>query len=277
MKLLYGIVTLIVGLAGGCGDMRTPNIFAKPSQTDQQDAEYTILLYVLRSADHADRIQSFKSQTEQDTGWKGLFVITEAGHSELYRGKYADHKEASKNLAEAKNYRTPLRVTPYAQAIILPLPGSQPGPVEWNLRHAKGAYTVVVATFHDVPEAKYFGRKANAVAYCRQLREKGKEAYFHHGPANSLVTVGTFGEAAVQMVQRDDRRTPQIQDQGIIAVQREFPYLAVNGRQQLSKQVSQATGQIEKVPDKSYPARIPKGKDGQDDDAINSIGNLQLR
>jgi len=277
MRLRYGILALAVGLTAGCGDVRTPNIFTMPSRADQREAEYTILLYVLKSVDHADRIQSFKTQTERDTGWKGLFVVTRADHSELYWGKYANHKQASKNLAKAKKYRTPLGVKPYAQAIILPLPASQPGPPEWNLKNADGAYTVVVATFHDVPEANYFGRKGNAVAYCRQLRQKGKEAYFHHGPANSLVTIGTFGQGAVRMVQRGDRRTPQILDQGIIAIQREFPYLAVNGRQELTVQMNPATGRIEKVPDKTYPARIPKGNDGQGSDGLHSIGNAQLR
>ena len=153
MKTHLGIMALIAFLVAGCGRGNTPNIFSRTAQVDQQDAEYTVLLYVLRSGDHTDRIQSFRKQTERDTGWDGLFIVTEPDHSELYWGRYSDHKDASRNLAKAKKYRTSLGVKPYAKAIILPLPGSQPGPAEWNLRNVEGVYTVVVATLHDVPDA----------------------------------------------------------------------------------------------------------------------------
>jgi len=274
--MLASVLVSAAGLAG-CDKAKLSSGGLSGQVAADKDAGYTILLYVVSSADHQARSLSYKDQTERQTGWPGMFVVHKDTHSELYWGKYVTGTKAAGDLLQAKRYRTPAGIAPYAQAIIVPLPGSQPGPPEWNLRNAKGAYTVVIATFYDVPEAKYFGRKKNAIAYCKQLRESGEEAYYLHGPANSSVTIGTFNDSAVRMVTSQGQRRPEVHDARILAIQKRFPSLAVNGREQLNwKIVDPVTRKLEKVPDKTYPARIPSDNSArQADSALDYPGNTQ--
>jgi hypothetical protein len=106
-----------------------------------------------------------------------------------------------------------------------PLPGADIGPAAWNLRNVKAPYTYLVATFSDMPERNYVGRKQFAVNYCKQLRDSGYEGYFFHGSVVSLVTVGAFPASSV--LQTDNQA--RIVDPRVDALKRDFPHLAVNG------------------------------------------------
>ena len=274
--LLIWIVVSGVGLIEGCGDPGGgPGIFSGLGKG--KEGKYTIRLYVLPSSDHIERIKSFKVQTERDTGWKGLFVEHREKYSELYWGKYATYAEAEKNLKRAGKYRTPVGVAAYANARIMEYARADPGPSEWDLAEASGVYTVVVAVFYDVPEEKYLGRKKSAVAYCRQLREKGEEAYFWHGSARSTVTIGTFPDAAVVMIDDGNIKHPDIRDPGIQAILDRYPYLAVNGRQELIWEPNPITRKPERKPITPYLAHIPREKGIKQHDAIDSLGNTQSR
>lgn len=268
MKPLGPLLAAILIAVGGCrpGDGaggpaglaigRSPLPTRRTAGRDR--GRYTILLYVMRGADHAARLERYMARTERDTGWRGLFVVSRAGYSELCWGRYAKSKQAAGNLAKAKRYRTPVGVPIYAKAIILPLPDrKQPGPPQWNLHNANGTYTVVVAEFYNVP-GRYQGRENNAVAYCRQLRQQGQQAYYLHGPSVSLVTIGAFPESSIATVMRNNMATPEIRDPRILEIRRRHPYLAVNGLTQLTSRVNPSTGRVEKVPDPTYVNRIEK-------------------
>ena len=258
---------------GGCDQAEVNALLS--SKSAHNEGEYTILLYVLKSADHVERIKDFKTQTEKDTKWKSLFVVHKAGHSELYWGKYATLRQAQKDLKKAKAYRTAVGIPAYAKSMVMPLPGKDIGPPEWNLLNAKGAYTVVVAVFYNVPEANYYGRKQNAVAYCRQLREKGEEAYYHHGISQSTVSIGTFPESAVRMVTRRGVSRPEIQDPRVEAIRRRFKYIAVNGWSQKETVINPKTGRAEWDTAKPRLYRIPRRKEGHQADALDRVGNSQ--
>ena len=221
---------------------------------------YTILLYSLSGADHVTRIARYKAQTEIDTNWKGLQIVHKPDHSELRWGRYRSISEAQKDLKKVKTYRTAIGIPLYSKAIIIPLPGRDVGPTEWNLLNSTGAYSVVVAIFYDVPEADYFGRKRNAVAYCKQLREKGEQAYFHHGISQSTVTVGMFGESAVQMVHERDIIRPEIREPRMAEIAARYKYLAVNGLREKQWVINPKTGKPKKVDTKPYPVHVPKRK-----------------
>lgn len=271
------VLTLLAVAAGnGCRSGVKPTVFSSPAQQNPPE-RFTILLYVLRSADHTSRIQSFKRQTELDAGWRGLYVKNKTGHSELYLGKYATPAEAADDLKKAKKYRTPLDVAVYAQAMVIPLPGTDPGPPEWNLLNANGFYTIIVAVFYDQPEANYFGRKEYAVAYCKQLREKGEEAYFRHGSARSTVTIGAFPKDAIAMVKSGNLTKEQIRSQQMFEIHKRYPELAVNGRQELIWDINPVTGKAEQMPVRSYPAHIPGKKGKQQPDALDRLGYSQPR
>ena len=51
------------------------------------------------------------------------------------------------------------------------------------------------------------------MAIVRQLRKEGEQAYYYHGPSNSLVCVGSFGESAI--IEDPRRRSRQYSSQVI--------------------------------------------------------------
>ena len=136
----------------------------------------TILLYVHKGENHAQEAEEYKRNAQQHAGWKDVYVVNHSGYSELCRSRYPSAEAAAADLKQAKNYRTPVGVQVFAQAMVMPLAEQATGPTPYNLADSKGAFTIVVAEFYDVPSAGYVGRKRFADRYCRQLRDKGTEA-----------------------------------------------------------------------------------------------------
>jgi len=60
------------------------------------------------------------------------------------------------------------------------------------------ARTVRVPTPDVGNPDEFWDFKLAAAEYCKFMREKGYEAYYHHGSGCSVVTVGAFGEDAVR-------------------------------------------------------------------------------
>jgi len=163
MRTIIGILllsALSVLLPAGCTG-------GKFSFGDGQDetGDYTIMLITLSTTDHVQRIGHYKTETEKDTRWQGLFVVHKATHSTLYWGKYHTPAAARKNLKAAKSYIAPAKIPIYAAAMVIPLPGKHVGPPELDLNNAVGEYSVAVAVFYDVLDRKppYIGRKRFAV------------------------------------------------------------------------------------------------------------------
>jgi hypothetical protein len=104
-----------------------------------------------------------------------------------------------------------------------------------------------VAAFE--PGGAYENYKQGAVDYAKYLRDKGYEAYYHHGEAASVVTVGTFGaDAVVKRAGRTDYSDE------VRALQRKesFKYNLTNGA------VWYAVIDGEKAPVRSLLVRIPQ-------------------
>ena len=239
---------------------------ATARETESRD-QYTILLYAYSGPDHVSRIADYKARTEKHAGWRGLRVVNKAGRSELCWGNYPSIEAAHKDLAKARAYRTPAGIAVYANAIILPILGKDIGPPEWNLRNATGAYTVMVAEFYNMPESKYYTRKADAVAYCRRLRDNGFEAYYLHGTVKSLVTVGAFPDSSIRMIREGDTIHPKILDARIEAIlkHKQFEYLAVNGSKELVKMarlVDKTRVKVEAEYLRPIPIHMPDKKEG---------------
>jgi len=181
----------------------------------------------------------------------------------IYWGKYSTIEKAQPNLRTAKAFRSKIGLRPFTQAIIIPLEGKPVGPPEWDIMTTKGVYTVMVADFYDVPEARYVGRKKFAVQYCTQLRDAGWQAYYHHGPVHSAVMIGSYETSVVKTI-REPGHPPinQVMDKGVKTILKTFPQLAVNGRQEIIKVKDPKTGVTRSMPQKSkliyIPGRKPK-------------------
>lgn len=216
---------------GGCDGAKSGKLFS-PSLLRGNADEFSILLYVLSGANREQRIEGYRAQTEEDAGWKGLFVVHGDALSELYWGRHTSRRAARRNLRKARRYRTPVDIPIYEHARIVEHPNSGKGPTEWDLHNADGVYTVAVAVFYNDEKHKVFNRKRLALAYCKVLREEGQEAYYNHGASKSTVTIGAFPASAIKVEKIRGGTTEQkiIQDERMKQICKKFPHLLVNGK-----------------------------------------------
>jgi hypothetical protein len=283
--LLGGVLGLMAAVLAGCNGLRGPAFGGPPPGGNTgpaaapfepgADARFTILLRLhTNPATHIQESEVFRENLVKRVGWRDVFVIHKAGFSELCWGAYETIEAARPNLKTAQEYVAPNRDKVFALARVFPLPTKDVGPPEWSLlNNAKGEYTVLVAIFYDVPEAKYFARKENSLTYCKQLRDEGHEAYYLHGPAQSMVYVGSFPPEAVQKVEINDIARPVVKDKKMLEVMKTFPFLAVNGRSQPTRVINPITGKVSTENVGTYPIPIPQEKSLVSGGAVSRPGN----
>jgi hypothetical protein len=247
--------------------------------------EYTLLLMTLTGPDHVNLADLYLQRTKQYTRWDNLYVVNKDDSSVLYWGRYRTRQDAMKNLQTAKEYVAPAtKQHIFRMATVVPLPGKDVGPPEWNLKNAEGDYTVLVAVFQNLPQRNYFGRKNRAVELCRKLRERGQEAYYFHDIARSGVTIGTFPAGAVA-TQRVARRHPQtgdtfyedlrvVVDPKMKAILKDNPEFLYCGNTEIRSEQDPKTGKIVRRVSPSVPLSISDFKKGQmSTDAFHRSGN----
>jgi hypothetical protein len=258
MRIVLWAALGAVLAAAGCDNTGPSAWRGGPGAASDSDELYTIALLAFTGPTRFEDSQRFKTLTEQQAGWSGLRVIHKENVSELYWGQYRSPRQAEADLKRAKTFKTTAGYLPYVTAIIIPMPGYDPGPPEWNVKNSKGVYSVVIATFYDVPEANYVGRKKFAVDYCRQLREGGEESYYFHGPSKSTVSIGSFAEDAFRDVyQKNFTWKTEVQDRAVLKVLAKYPYMAVNGRGRRITVPDAVTHELKTLDAPSYPFRIP--------------------
>ncbi len=242
---------VLAGALAGC----TP----PPSSDD----DYSIRLTAVIGPDHVQRVQAYKEHTEQETHWTGLFVVVKGNFSELYWGKYPSKEAAQGDLQRARNFRTHLGIQAFPKPEILPIPGSDVGPPEMNLANTKGVYTVLIATFYDVPKDNYFGRRQIAVDCCKNLRQDGEEAYYYHAAGQSIVTIGCFDASAIKEVRVGPYTSNEVTSEGIRQALRKHPLLAENGRAMKVRVPDIFSKTAVWVDKHSYVIRIPRDSDSE--------------
>jgi hypothetical protein len=246
---------LFTALLAGCdsGDMTSTY-----SGTSTGDEEFSIAMLHFTDKDQMQRAEWCKKTAEEQAGWKGLFVLSDGRTTVLYWGKYLSPQAAAGNLKAAKNWKTKEGLTPFKLAIVAPLPGSDPGPAAWNLKNSPGNYTVVVAVCLDMPQEHFANRKTFAIDACRALREKGEEAYFFHGPTQSLVGVGSFPDSAVGEAYQPDHTWMPWYRGGIPEKLAKYPKLLVNGKTKTTPVITGKSASQPAYADiTSYVLRIP--------------------
>lgn len=273
MKRFVIISLLGAAVAAGCDTNAFPwsrhppgggaGVSAGGGRDDTESRPYTILLCALTDPEtHVADAERYRKTLTEKVGWKDLFVVHKGGRSELFWGRYrsGEAKEAQDNLKTAKAYRTKDGIPLFVKAIVYPIPGKEIGPKEWNLKGAKGEHSLLVAVFKDDPERNYVGRRRFAVQYCRRLRQHRYEAYFHHGPVNSHVTIGAFGHKAIRIQKTPTGQKLYILDPAIKQLQKDFPLLAINGSGVIDHIRDPRTGKMIRHKRKTYLIRIPHGE-----------------
>jgi hypothetical protein len=168
---------------------------------------------------------------------KDVFVRDESdGYARLYYGTYyrrTDPKTGKRPIPEQMRkdldfLKQLVDATgrPYfLGALPVRMPTPDVGDPQWALSSVQGMYTLQVAAFE--PTDNFAEYKQAAAEFCALLREKGHQAFYHHGKTGSEVTVGAFGPNAV--VTAADGRTYYSAD--VLALQRDelLKYNLVNG------------------------------------------------
>jgi len=184
---------LVAGLAGCSGGLGGPSALSR--------GEYTIWLMGTTGGQHIANSKELLESVRSHTGWKDVFLVHGDNHSDIYRGQYHSPTAAEGDLETARNFVAQATgMKPFQRARVVALVPKDVGPPEWNIQASKGYYTVLVADYYDVPKADYVGRQKFAVERCKELREQGYEAYYHHDPAHSYVMVGSFPKEAVRVI-----------------------------------------------------------------------------
>jgi hypothetical protein len=167
-------------------------------------------------------------------------------------GKRSIPRKLRKDLKLIKQLGTPSGKYFFLMARTVRLPMPDAGNPAWALEKVNAAYSLQVAVFE--PTEDFWNVKEAAAEYCKLLREKGYEAYYHHGSGGSVVTVGAFGEGAV----RRDARGFTSYSPEVLALQQEelLRYNLLNG-----SIYRVTTDKGKKVRVKSRLVGIPTGRD----------------
>jgi len=152
---------------------------------------------------------------------------------------------------------------PFFSARTIPKPIKDVGPPEWDLRNAKGVYTLHVGVTYNTQALHNY--KQAAVEWVRALREDGHEAYYYHDPdkPRSDVCVGTFDDDA--LVESADDKTQYSEAVNALRGQSDFKYNLENGLRVHNRAKNTDTGQVERIPNWSFLVKIPQG-DSEDDE-----------
>ena len=257
-----GVLTAMAAIVVGCNsEVGLPGGFGGllGRKADDSGDQYSILLMTVPGAQHIQQAKYFEEQTRKQTGWRDVYLVHKEDHSLLFRGKYTSIEHAEKYLRQAKKFRSRAGTQPFPRAMTVPLAGKVIGPPEWNIENVQCDYTVLIATFHNTEEVA--GRKKAAVETCRWLRERGWDAYYHHGLTESGVMIGRFDRSVAKMVQRPGH-PPEMMviSPKVKAVQKEFPQLAINGAQELKVHKDAKTGKVYKVPVRTKLIHHPSRK-----------------
>jgi hypothetical protein len=195
---------LLVLVCAGCSGQAGRSWSLKPSPVGEA---WTILCLEASDSQHrtnAERLaEGLRNRRELDR--RAVRVVHEAAVSRIYYGTYHQFQDkrsdqlrleprCSKDCRFLRSLAVS-RVYPFLLARPVPMPGASGDPPEWDLRGARGVYSLQIC--YCIDKAGFPDRREGAVAIVRQLRREGEEAYYYHGPVKSLVCVSRFDESAV--------------------------------------------------------------------------------
>ena len=148
---------------------------------------------------------------------------------------------------------------PFFLARPIPQPRPDVGPEEWDLRNARGLYTLHVGVTYPTPSLHDY--KAAAVEWVKDLRGRGHEAYYYHDPdkAETSICVGTFGDDA--LVDTGDGRTGYSPAVKALRGKEELKYNLENGHI-VQRIATDENGKQVKMPNWSFLVKIPRQGEG---------------
>lgn len=131
---------------------------------------------------------------DDEDGFVRLYYGTYYRKTDPKSGKQSTPKQLTEDMKLIKQLGAGGQLF-FLRALTVRMPTSNVGDPRWRLSDAPGLYSLQVGVFEPTDEFLEF--KQAAADYCKLLRERGYEAYYHHTDAASMVTVGSFGEEAL--------------------------------------------------------------------------------
>ncbi len=241
------------------------------------DEVWAIRCITLRGPERFQRAEVYAKALKSVAGLKPnlVQVLSDEDETIVYYGSYrrsydgATERYQPDQLPDLKLIQS-LRfqgqdVWPFILATMELLPGQTSAHPEWDLNNVEGYWSLHVAVFYNTPE--FHSRRSAAEEYCRLLREQGEDAYYHHGPAQSSVCIGTFPFEALRETRQEDAKAGRvwtslnIVDPKMIALQQRFPVSLHNGHKRYDIRRDPETHEIkERVPTPSFAVIMPQAQ-----------------
>jgi hypothetical protein len=284
---------ILAGCAAGQKPTTSPSAAASDGTLVPADAQWTIVCRTFTDDAHHLEATQLK-QRMIDAGLKGAYIVEASDHSTLYYGYYAQRNDprVRADIQRLSQWTDGPSDHPIPHPLLVELdPSDPPAPPQWDLRNAKGYWSLEIAAYRDSPQ-----RKQAAVDSVRAAREQGIEAYYYHGPTISSVCIGAWPRDALKEQSADhagtssqnsdqpivvtniplgnfvhgplvDRETGkqvqvfapnvQIQNPSLLAAMRKYPYHYVNGILHASVATDPRTGRKVDSKDPSFLVAIP--------------------
>jgi hypothetical protein len=191
---------------------KEPGFFEKIFKPNKKSIAggWTILLAQFEEAEHPQHqvaAESLKKSLETRTGYQDFWVQNEGPRSVLYAGHYeaANDARAKTDLLRWKQMRTDGQL-PSSGVALTPIIERDAGDTpEWNLLSARqlGDATLDIG-YYDEEFGPNFREAAEK--YVAALRQDSHEAYYYHGPNQSVISIGIFlkSEADVKVLDPGD-------------------------------------------------------------------------
>ena len=177
---------------------------AQQDAAPPKDAQWTIYCWSIKGPNHVAQANELKANLLRTSSLRGWYVVHQEDHSALYYGYYRsfknpkDPKETQRLQGDQKAIQAiadSMGDRPFREAMPMLIVSPDPlAPPEWDLKNARGAWSLEIAVYLGSPQ-----RKQAAIDAVREARKQGIEAYYFHGPNVSSVCIGAWPASAVQV------------------------------------------------------------------------------
>lgn len=202
---------------------------------DGRDIGFAIRLASFEGGGAMDEARDFADNVRGKTNMPGLWFADDgAGKVTVYRGRYmdpqglavmADLRQTRMIQIDGRQRFADAQVVSLSQELAPPNPETG-ATADMNLQRyfGKELWSLQVAIFNELYGSDYHKAAERAAA---ELRKKNFQAYYHHGPRSSSVTIGlfTYDEAWVRTPGQQDSYSPLIRQ-----LQEQYPYTMFNGQ-----------------------------------------------
>ncbi len=199
------ILIVALPIVAGCTGARSGTLWQMPQWKKPKGERWTIQCVNVRGPDRIARTESLADDLRRTANLqaKKVRVVHGRESSKVLYGTYYRliDRDTGQLLRPPELNRDLLLIQQgrFIGARAVSAPETDIGDPALNLDAAKGTYTLLIAVFENT--ADFYERKQAAAEYAKELRRRGYEAYYRHGPRTSEVTVGTFGPDAI--IERD--------------------------------------------------------------------------